>query len=167
MPIISSASLALALAAFFWVTASAAGAAPQGFPTSAARVTVATQEGGRIILPAIEDASIAPGESVSAKELGEAPSVVAIVDTYPSLMGGMSYCQAGEEKFLRIFSTAKAKPAETFRLKVASCRDNLELADGGLQWNGDAHTISIDWLMGPSGHKETRELRVEADGAIR
>src|SRR5271155_4674659 len=82
MPIISSASLALALAAFFWVTASAAGAAPQGFPTSAARVTVATQEGGRIILPAIEDASIAPGESVSAKELGEAPSVVAIVDTY-------------------------------------------------------------------------------------
>jgi hypothetical protein len=59
---------------------------------------------------------------------------VVLVDSYPSIPGGLSMCQAGEERFLRVVASTGGKAEETFRLKVASCRENLELAAPALEW---------------------------------
>jgi hypothetical protein len=76
-------------------------------------------------------------------------SVILLTETYPSKPGGMSYCQAGEERFLRVL-TANGKLEETFRLKIASCRENLELSDPGLEWDPGSATLRIHWLPVPA-----------------
>lgn len=96
------------------------------------------------------------------------PSVIVLTDSYPSIPGGMSMCQAGEERFLRVLSAAK--PArETYHLKLESCRDNLELASPGLEWKEDSSTLVIKWLPGPGtkGKPEQRTLQIGPDGAVR
>jgi hypothetical protein len=88
-----------------------------------------------------------------------------VTDTYPSLPGGLSYCQAGEEQFLRVISTANGGAAGTFVTKLASCRDNLELADPGLQWIPQSSTLRVHWLSGPSGKVEDRTIVIASDGS--
>ncbi len=60
-----------------------------------------------------------------------AGSAILLTDTYPSRPGGLSYCQAGEEQFLRVFTISDKRPVETYQVKLASCWDNLELASPG------------------------------------
>ena len=93
-------------------------------------------------------------------------SAVVLVDTYPSIPGGMSYCQAGEESFLRVVSLAKKTPVETFHTKLESCRDNIELASPGLVWSAESATLVIHWLQGPTspGQAEKRILVIDAQG---
>jgi len=103
------------------------------------------------------------------EEIGEIKAVAAIlVDTYPSIPLGMSYCQAGEESFLRVITIAKQPPVETFHIKLESCRENLELASPGLEWIPDASKLVIHWLQGPTTpHKpETRTLVINAEGKV-
>ena len=86
---------------------------------------------------------------------------VVIVDTYPSIPLGLSYCHAGGERFLRVISLRENPPRETFRLKLESCRDNIELASPGLEWGPDAAKLTIQWLQGPTMHKrESRTLDI-------
>jgi hypothetical protein len=87
-----------------------------------------------------------------------------VTDAYPSLAGGLSYCQAGEERFLRVISIANGGAAGTLVAKLASCRDNLELADPGLQWEPQISTLHIHWLRGPSGTAEDRTIVIASDG---
>jgi hypothetical protein len=54
-------------------------------------------------------------------------SILIVVDAYYSIPGGMSYCQAGQESFLRVVSFSGKHPVETYRVKLESCRDNIEL----------------------------------------
>jgi hypothetical protein len=89
---------------------------------------------------------------------------IVLVDRYASIPGGLSLCQAGVEEFLRVVSVAGGRPTETFVVKVASCRDNIELAEPGLVWDGPASTLRIDWLTGPTGKPEVRAIRVGSDG---
>jgi hypothetical protein len=101
---------------------------------------------------------------------GEVPGVaVVVVDTYPSAAGGMSLCQAGEERFLRVIALAAPRPAETYRAKVASCRDNVELGSAGIEWRPDSATVRVHWLSGPGGRgvAETRAVRIGPDGRVR
>jgi len=93
--------------------------------------------------------------------------VIILVDTYPSISGGMSYCQAGDEKFLRVISIAKTPPKETLQLKLGSCRQNIELADPGMEWDSASSTLRIHWLLGPSQKEkpEERTIRIGPDGA--
>jgi len=92
-------------------------------------------------------------------------TAVVLVDTYPSKPGGLSYCQAGEERFLRVISL-EGKLRETLRIKLASCRQNIELASPGIEWNAETSTLSLHWLLGPSGNEksETRIYKIGASG---
>jgi hypothetical protein len=116
------------------------------------------------------DSTVSPKAAPSAvKIIGQVnPSVLILVDSYPSIPGGMSMCQAGEERFLRVLSIATKPAQETFRLKLESCRENIELASPGLEWRAESSTLAIKWLFGPGtkGKPEERTLKIAADGKV-
>src|SRR6185369_12194967 len=92
------------------------------------------REGGREILRLERDATVAPVSQPSRVQLiGEIPAAaIILVDTYPSVPGGMSLCQAGEESFLRIISLRRRPAIATLRVKLGSCRDDIELVSPGV-----------------------------------
>jgi len=85
-------------------------------------------------------------------------TTLVVVDTYPSLPGGLAYCQAGEERFLRVIALAPAGPEEMLRIKLASCRQNIELTDPGVEWLESSSTLRVHWLLGPSSRAQPEEL---------
>lgn len=125
--------------------------------------------GGRTSRLRIErDAAVAEGtKPASVKLIAEIPgSVLILTDTYPSLPGGMSYCQTGEERFLRIIAVSGKKPVETYHVKIESCRDNVELRSPGLKWSAETKSLDIHWLSAPGGLGKPKDLtiRIGADG---
>ncbi len=107
-------------------------------------------------------------EPAAVDVVGAVPGVaVAVADRYPSAPGALSFCQAGDEQFLRVLSYAGVTPAQTLSLKVASCRDNLELADPGLEWVAASSMVRVHWLTGPNGAPEVRAFQISADGTTR
>jgi hypothetical protein len=95
------------------------------------------------------DETVAPGSRVQSFELlGEKPGGIYLIsDGYASRSGPMSYCQAGKEQFVRVLARkrgSKASLQETFSLKVASCRSNLELGPAGVSWDGGSSTLLVD-----------------------
>ena len=95
------------------------------------------------------DDTVAPASRVqSFKLLGEKPGGIYVIsDGYASRPGPMSYCQAGKEQFVRVLARqrgSKAALRETFSLKVASCRSNLELGPAGVSWDSDASALVVD-----------------------
>jgi hypothetical protein len=128
-------------------------------------------EGGvRYRVRVTRDAAVSPDARPSqVRVLGESKGVaIVVMDSYPSRRGGMSYCQAGQERFLRIISVARPAPRETFRIKVESCRDNIELSDPAVEWLPESRSVRIHWLSGPAGNgqPETRTLRIGSDGRL-
>ena len=117
------------------------------------------------------DSTVAQDASPTAvKVVAEIPNVAIVVrDTYDSIPNGMSYCQAGQEVFLRVIAVKGKQAKETYQQKVASCRQNLELADPGLRWSGDSKTVTIHWISSPEGigKPETRSLTIENSGQVR
>ena len=105
----------------------------------------------------------------TATVVGEIPGVaVVIVDTYASKPGGMSYCQAGEEQFLRVIAVTRSPLTETSITKIASCRENIELASPGVEWRADSSLVRIHWLtrLTSSTGSETRSLRIGGNGVV-
>jgi hypothetical protein len=95
------------------------------------------------------DETVAPGSRVLAFELlaEKPPDVYLVTDRYASLPGPMSYCQAGQEQFVRVLVRApglKGGLHETFSSKVESCRSNLELGPAGLSWDSASSTLTVD-----------------------
>jgi hypothetical protein len=86
-----------------------------------------------------------------------------LIDTYASFPGGMSLCQSGEERFLRIISIVKERAETTFSTKLASCRDNIELATPGVEWLSASSTLHVHWLEGPTKPGRPRELAIRID----
>jgi hypothetical protein len=138
-----------------------------GARTETGRTTLDLQVGQqRRSLTLDRDATVAPAAPPKVTLVADLPArAVIITDTYPSLAGGLSYCQAGEEQFLRVISTASEKPVQTFVTKLASCRENLELADPGLEWNEPSSSLQIHWLTGPSGNADERTIVIANDGS--
>ena len=133
------------------------------------RLDIRTPVGTRHKLWLTRDATVARRARPTAVEVvGELKATaIVLLDTYPSVSGGsMSYCQAGEERFLRVISIVKPLPRETFRVKVVSCRDNVELASPGIEWQPASATLRIHWLQGaaPKGMPEERTLVIGRDG---
>lgn len=97
----------------------------------------------QILLP--RDETIAPASPVQSFELlGQKPSgVFVITDRYASRPGPMSYCQSGQEQFVRVLKRSRGL-RQTFSLKVQSCRSNLELGPAGLSWDNASSTLTID-----------------------
>jgi hypothetical protein len=93
--------------------------------------------------------------------------VLILVDTYPSIPGGMSYCRAGKESFLRAVAIAGTPPKETLRIKLESCLQGIELTGPGVEWDPASATLRIHWLTGPSqkDKPEERTIRFGPDGA--
>jgi hypothetical protein len=73
-------------------------------------------------------------------------------------------CQAGEERFLRVIAFEGDRPLESITTKIASCRDDIELGDPGLEWDASTATVRINWLAGPTGVPEVRTIRIGPDG---
>lgn len=86
--------------------------------------------------------------------------IIILTDAYPSISGGMSYCRAGEEKFLRVIRLSATSAVEKYRTKLESCRQNLELATPGVEWQSSAGTLTIHWLSGPGGVGRAQTLTV-------
>lgn len=133
--------------------------------------TVPKPSGGTSRVHVERDATVAAGQApVSLKLVAEIPdSMLILIDSYQSIPGGMSYCQAGEESFLRVLSISGKRPVETYRTKLESCRDNLELASPGLEWSPETKTLDIHWLSAPGkgGKPEDRALKIGEDGKPR
>ena len=106
------------------------------------------------------DHTIAPNAGVRAKPIGQlGTQVILATDEYPSRPGGMSYCQAGHEQFLRVFSLTP-QLHQTFQTKTASCIDNKELADPGIVWKPETATLEIHWLT------ETKTYKIDPNGTV-
>jgi len=131
------------------------------------RLSIRTAKGKRYGLRVTRDATVALNARPSKLQLsGElAGTALILTDTYPSRALGMSMCQAGEEIFLRVIALRPSGARETFHVKVASCRENLELADPGIVWSAQTGTLTIHWLMGPQG-KDQQVLQISPDGTV-
>lgn len=130
---------------------------------------IRTKSGRRYSAKVERDSTVsAKAEPGKVELIGEVPGKALILtDTYASVPLGMSYCQAGEERFLRVLTLADGRARETLRVKLASCRDNIELAEPGLEWNPATATLHIHWLDGPSnkGKPEERTVHIDANGS--
>jgi len=135
---------------------------------SKTRLEIRTKSGRSYKLNLERDSDVAANQkSVKLQLVGEvADKALILADTYPSAPLGMSYCQAGEERFLRVLTFAGPRVSETLRVKLASCRDNVEVADPGLQWDAGTGTLQVHWLQGPAnkGKSEDRTIHIGADG---
>lgn len=126
--------------------------------------------GARFVVEAQRDASVSPKalpDEVTVVGAVDGGATIILTDAYPSVSRGLHYCQAGHERFLRVFSLAREVPRETLRLKLESCLDGIELrSPGGLIWEPHAAmntaTLHIAWLQGPSvqGKPETLDLKM-------
>lgn len=114
------------------------------------------------------DATVeADAEANAIDVIADVPGVaVAVADQYPSSPGALSFCQAGDERFLRVLSVAGGKPTETLTVKVASCRDNLELSEPAIEWAADQSLLRVHWLTGPNGAPEMRAFHIDAKGSV-
>jgi len=124
--------------------------------------------GGKSRLSVERDATVNPNSKPATITLvGEIPgSVLILTDVYPSIAGGLSYCQAGTESFLRVISTSGKRLHETYSTKLESCHDNIELASPGVKWLSATNTLEIHWLSAPgkAGQTENRTLVLGANG---
>lgn len=168
----------------YWASAVAAAglfAAPQGrlalpsggsirYTTAASktRFEIRNKAGKRYLVNVNRDATVSPKAEPNKVELiGEVPGKAFILsDSYASVPLGMSYCEAGEERFLRVLTLANGGARQTLQLKLASCRDNIELAEPGVEWNPHSENLQIHWLQGPSnkGKNEDDTIHIGVSG---
>jgi hypothetical protein len=117
-------------------------------------------------LPLRTDANVDPNTASATVELVASAwsKTLLIQDTYASRPGPLSMCQAGQESFLRVVRLAPLE--EVLSLKLASCRDNIELASPGLEWHADTATLKIHWLSDVNHIVQERSLQIGRDGTI-
>ena len=130
--------------------------------TSTRTTTILHLFGKRI--PLKRDNTVAPSSEPTLKLIAELPGkALLFTDTYRSRPMGLSRCRAGEEQFLRLI-TLIPRPAETFHFKLASCRDNIELADDGLQWSSSVQILTLHWLTPHASKANTLALHIAPNG---
>lgn len=136
---------------------------------SQTQLVIRTRAGRRYSLLVSRDSTVST--AVKPKEvriIGDIDEQTIIVkDVYPSIPKGMSFCQAGEESFLRVISLTAKPPRETLKLKLESCRESLELDSEGIEWKPETRTLRIHWLTGPGGNgaPEVREINLNSKGS--
>jgi hypothetical protein len=125
-------------------------------------LSISTTTGHHYQLQLARDSTVAPAVPPrSLQILGQVASkLIILTDAYPSIPGGMSYCQAGEEKFLRVIRLSAASAVEKYRTKLESCRQNLELATPGVEWRSTSRTLTVHWLSGPGGIGQAQTLMI-------
>jgi len=121
-------------------------------------VDIATPSGKKLRIPVEGDQYTRVDVGVDVQVVAELGSSVAVVDTYLSRPGGASYCQAGQERFLRILRLDDSEPQVTLRLKLSSCWQEIELIDPGVEWSPADSTLRVHWLLGPTSKMQPEEL---------
>jgi hypothetical protein len=174
------ASSALLLASCSQKSGPAQAPAPDAAPAAATSIQASVENGetrldihagsGKTYVVHVKrDDTVAPeSEPTSVNVIGEIKNTsIVLTDTYPSIPGGMSYCQAGEEQFLRVISIAKEPATESLQVKAGSCRGNIELASPGIEWAPESSSIRVHWLLGPKGDSqpEERTIHIGPDGS--
>ncbi|HXD33134.1 MAG TPA: hypothetical protein VN643_18575 [Pyrinomonadaceae bacterium] len=138
---------------------------------SKTRLVIRTRVGKRYSLLVSRDSNVsANAQPNKVKVIGVInKTAIILADVYPSIPGSLSYCGAGEESFLRVISVATKPPKETLKLKLESCRENLELDSEGVEWLPQTGTLRIHWLTGPAGNgtPEVREISLTNEGRPR
>jgi hypothetical protein len=138
---------------------------------SKTQLIIRTGPGKQYSLLVSRDSTISgTGRPTEVKIVGDInKKIIIIKDVYPSIPGGMSFCQAGEESFLRVISLAAKPPKETLKLKLESCREGLELDSQGIEWLPQTGTLRIHWLTGSAGNgaPEVREINLTNEGTPR
>jgi hypothetical protein len=101
------------------------------------------------VLRVQRDATVAAGSAPTKLEiLGIVKgAALVVIDSYPSLPGGMPNCHAGEELFLRVISLRGKTPRETYCVKLERCRDNIEPGSKEFDWRPEIQRLSIQWLQ--------------------
>lgn len=118
------------------------------------------------VLPLETDANVNPESGLATAELVAFAwsKTLLVKDTYASRPGPLSMCQAGQESFLRVIGLAPLE--EILSFKLASCRDDIELASPGMEWHADTATLTIRWLSDVDHITQEKTLRIGRDGAI-
>lgn len=86
------------------------------------------------------------------------PQLFVIVDTLASRPLGLSMCQAGTERTVRVVKIVARKPVEQSKLKVESCRQGIELANPGLVWDPAHSTLLVRWIIAPGEPRGSKQL---------
>jgi hypothetical protein len=117
-----------------------------------------TPGGKKLRIPAVADEYARLDAGVDVQVVAEMDSSVVVVDTYLSRPGSGSYCQAGQERFLRVLRLDKDVAQASLSVKLASCWQELELNDPGVEWSAAGSTLRIQWLFGPTNKMQPEEL---------
>jgi hypothetical protein len=121
-------------------------------------VEVATPSGKTIRVPVGGDEYVRREAGVHVEVLAEMDSSLVVVDTWLSRPGGGSYCQAGQERFLRVLRLEHDVADVILNLKLVSCWQAIELADTGVEWSTVDSSLRIRWLLGPTSRMKPEEL---------
>lgn len=92
--------------------------------------------------------------------LGQHGRTILLVDSYASRMQGLSRCQSGHERYVRLIDLDRQR--ELFAKLAESCSRNIEPGEPIAAWNADGHSFTITMLSGGS-----RIYQVDADGHVR
>ncbi|MET0384609.1 MAG: hypothetical protein ABW321_01560 [Polyangiales bacterium] len=136
--------------------------------THAGTTVLRIERGAQPVDVAVErDASVA-AETPAARVdvIGWTDQAVVVVDTYPSVPGGMSLCQAGEERFLRVVALSERSARLTQSLKLESCRQSIEL-QAPPAWDAQRRTLDLRWLQPhPVLDRNALTIRFDTRGAL-
>lgn len=111
---------------------------------SSARFHIA-RAGREYEVSAALDETVATSAPPQVDVVGWTASAVVLADSYASASPGMSLCQAGHERFLRIISFGERSAKLASTTKLESCRENIELVEP-VALSSDARTLRATWL---------------------
>ena len=88
------------------------------------------------------------GAKPEVKTIARGETWVWLTESYSSKPQGMSRCQAGKEVYLRLLEKTDKKFEEKAQRKIGSCLEDVELAENGLRWDGEAKRLTVQMLSG-------------------
>ncbi len=96
----------------------------------------------------VPGSQVLAGAKPEVKTIARGETWAWITESYPSKPQGMSRCQAGKEVYLRLLEKAGKKFQQKAQRKIESCLDDIELAENGLRWDGEAKRLTLQILGG-------------------
>ncbi len=86
--------------------------------------------------------------------------ITAVTDRYASRPQGMSRCQAGSERYLRLIDIVAR--VQRYAMRIESCTANIGAADEPITWSADGKTMTVNLVTAPP-----ITLAIAANGMVR
>lgn len=93
------------------------------------------------------------------KVLDSRRNLVALVDSYASRPQGMSRCQAGHERYLRLIDETARR--ERYATLIESCMENVGVDDEPITWSEDGRSLTVNLYTSPP-----ITLNIATDGTV-